>query len=694
MNAKQQLPKVSVVVPIYGVEKYLRQCVDSILSQTLTEIEVILVDDGSPDACPAIVDEYAAKDSRVVAIHQPNGGYGKAVNTGIAAATAPYIGIIESDDWIEPDMYETLYKKAVETGVDLVKSMFWYYDSTAEQDKQNRLYSIKRSFDKMPTTPFSPSEYPPLLLWHVSLWSNLYKAELLKSTKVKESASASYQDFPFIMEVYSKTEKMLFVKHPFVHYRAEEGQGSSCTRNDGRLIQFPVMMYHGLEILRQYNLLDALKEEFFYHVFMANWNQFQKIQAPYAQQFYELFRKLMLPVNDFPDMKYKYFAPRDYKHLKKVLKRRKAKSVISRLRVLRISRKGITLRLFGKTFSYEKKEAKEKRLMNKKLAKILACFIPSKRLRHKIRQMAEPAAVAMKPPAPAPKKQSLEALVKSLQTSIGATIDMAKLPKARGFVRTLQLLNLEIVEEVDRICRKHGLRYWLSFGSALGAVRHGGYIPWDDDIDLCMMHDDWLRFNELAKTEMDPKFGNIILPGDIGRMCLKEFMPTNDDELMGFLRWIKQEKLFFGVDIFPVHWLSDEITTEDAAAKLMKIRAEKVAKRRSGSGTVAAYERVQQETDRAQQELIGEENSRRVFASMHSLHPVPRIWESSDIFPLREVTFEDRKLFIPNNAELLLWMQFGNFWEPVISHTHLSINQINREEMLKLLTHAKRLGVM
>lgn len=104
-------PDISVVVPIYGVEKYLKQCVDSILNQTFKNMEVILVDDGSRDRCPQMVDEYAAQDARVVAIHQPNGGYGKAVNAGIARARGKYIGIIESDDWIAPDMYENSLRR-------------------------------------------------------------------------------------------------------------------------------------------------------------------------------------------------------------------------------------------------------------------------------------------------------------------------------------------------------------------------------------------------------------------------------------------------------------------------------------------------------------------------------------------------------------------------------------------------------
>ena len=101
-------PKVSIVVPIYNVEKYLKECVDSILNQTLEDIEVILVDDGSPDNCGKIVDEYARKDSRIIPVHQKNSGYSAAVNKGIDLATGEYIGIIESDNWIETDMYARL----------------------------------------------------------------------------------------------------------------------------------------------------------------------------------------------------------------------------------------------------------------------------------------------------------------------------------------------------------------------------------------------------------------------------------------------------------------------------------------------------------------------------------------------------------------------------------------------------------
>lgn len=116
------MPKVSFIVPVYKVEAYIRQCVDSILSQTLKDIEVILVDDGSPDGCPAICDEYAALDPRVTVLHKPNGGVSDARNHGIERASGEWLYFVDSDDWIEEDAAEKLYEDAVRMKVDCVIS--------------------------------------------------------------------------------------------------------------------------------------------------------------------------------------------------------------------------------------------------------------------------------------------------------------------------------------------------------------------------------------------------------------------------------------------------------------------------------------------------------------------------------------------------------------------------------------------
>ena len=113
-------PAFSVIVPMYNVEKYLCKCVDSIRDQSLKDIEIILVDDGSPDRCGEIADEYAKVDNRVKVVHRSNGGLGPARNSGIEVATGEYIGFVDSDDWVEADMFEKLYQAAKEHNSDIV----------------------------------------------------------------------------------------------------------------------------------------------------------------------------------------------------------------------------------------------------------------------------------------------------------------------------------------------------------------------------------------------------------------------------------------------------------------------------------------------------------------------------------------------------------------------------------------------
>lgn len=106
---------LSIIVPVYGVERFLKQCVDSILSQSFADYEVLLIDDGGTDSCPRICDEYAVRDPRVRVIHKKNGGYGSAVNCGLRESVGKWIGIVEPDDWIEPFMYERLLGRVDES---------------------------------------------------------------------------------------------------------------------------------------------------------------------------------------------------------------------------------------------------------------------------------------------------------------------------------------------------------------------------------------------------------------------------------------------------------------------------------------------------------------------------------------------------------------------------------------------------
>lgn len=121
------MPKVSIIVPIYNVEKYLDRCMSSLLNQTLKDIEIIMVDDESPDNCPQLCDEYARKDERVKVIHKKNGGLGLARNSGLEIATGEYVAFVDSDDFVDINMYQELYSTADSYDSDIVYCGFYEY---------------------------------------------------------------------------------------------------------------------------------------------------------------------------------------------------------------------------------------------------------------------------------------------------------------------------------------------------------------------------------------------------------------------------------------------------------------------------------------------------------------------------------------------------------------------------------------
>lgn len=305
-------PVLSVLLPVYNTGDLLEPCLQSLAAQCVEEIEFICIDDGSRDNSGRVLDIWAARDARFRVIHQANGGYGKAINHGISLARAPYIGIIESDDWIEPAMYEKLYNRAIETQADVVKCMFRKYDSTKPMGQQNKLYTSRvADLRSAPNSPFRPQDWPPIFAFHASLWSNLYRADFLRQIPIIETAGAGYQNFPFIMEVLARAQKMSIVKEPLLHYRVEEGQGSSTTCNDERLLRMPAMNLRGREILEQWGVLPAVKEAFYPHVFLTNATFQRCIRPDLAQQYFDQYHALLAPIANDPDFSYRYFSAKE-----------------------------------------------------------------------------------------------------------------------------------------------------------------------------------------------------------------------------------------------------------------------------------------------------------------------------------------------------------------------------------------------
>lgn len=224
-------PKVSIVIPIYNVEKYLRQCLDSVVNQTLTDIEIICVNDGSKDSSPDIIEEYVARDSRVKAIHKENSGYGNSMNRGFDMATGEYIGIVESDDYAEPDMFERLYNCAKENDLDACKSgFFFYYSVPQERNIPSPIASkamCKRVF--CPTDDFkSLREQIEFFNIKPTIWSAIYKKDFVRENNIRfnETPGASFQDTSFNFKVWALAKRVKLLEECFLHYRQDNESSS------------------------------------------------------------------------------------------------------------------------------------------------------------------------------------------------------------------------------------------------------------------------------------------------------------------------------------------------------------------------------------------------------------------------------------------------------------------------------------
>ncbi len=224
------MAKVSVIVPVFGVEKYLSQAVESILAQTLKDIEIILIDDGSTDNCPKIIDEYAVKDGRIVAIHKQNGGYGQTMNMGLERATGEYIAILEPDDFIDSSMYEDLYSIAKHYDSDIVKSCFYnYFDLKTKQYAKIVPWKDIIPEDKS----FTIQECSSFLHYHPSIWSCLYKREFLQKNNIKfpEAPGAGWTDNPFQVQTMCLAKKINYTSKPYYYWRRVNLKDSDDLKN-------------------------------------------------------------------------------------------------------------------------------------------------------------------------------------------------------------------------------------------------------------------------------------------------------------------------------------------------------------------------------------------------------------------------------------------------------------------------------
>lgn len=205
------MAKVSIIVPVYNVEKYLRKCLDSLINQTLKEIEIICVNDGSKDNSPKILEEYAKKDNRIIVINQENAGLSVARNSGIDIAKGEYIGFVDSDDWVDLDFFEKLYYSATSNDTDIAvggiirvtgikKKKFLNFEKETLTDNAN----LKFELCDVPEKSY--------------VWNKIYKTEKLKGIGLEFEKGIFYEDCIFTPQALFYLGKIVTVPNIYYYY--------------------------------------------------------------------------------------------------------------------------------------------------------------------------------------------------------------------------------------------------------------------------------------------------------------------------------------------------------------------------------------------------------------------------------------------------------------------------------------------
>ncbi len=222
----RDVPCVSIVIPIFNTEQYLEQCMESVVAQTLRDIEIICINDGSTDGSLAILERFAQQDARIIIIDKPNSGYGDSMNIGMQRATGLYVGIVEPDDYVAVEMFAELYAKASELDLDVVKSDFFrVIGSGADVCMQYQQLEKDCSFyDRV----LCPREELAAFSFVMSTWVGIYRRSFLLQHNIRyyPSPGASYQDTSFWYQTLMFAQRLYLLKQAFYFYRTDNENSS------------------------------------------------------------------------------------------------------------------------------------------------------------------------------------------------------------------------------------------------------------------------------------------------------------------------------------------------------------------------------------------------------------------------------------------------------------------------------------
>jgi glycosyltransferase involved in cell wall biosynthesis len=313
------MPKVSIILPIYNAEEYLEECLDSIINQTLKDIEIICVNDGSKDNSLAIIQKYASLDERIKIIDKSNSGYGHTMNIGLEKATGEYIGIVEPDDYIALDMYETLYNNAIEKDLDLVKADFYRFKGTI--DNRTFFYAKLDLTDKYYNKILNPTENLDIFKLVMNTWSGIYKKSFIEKYHIRhnETAGASFQDNGFWFQTFMFAERVYFLNKPF--YMNRRDNPNSSVKNRSKVFA----MQHEYEFIR--SIIEANKdilEKFIpiwtFKKFQNYYFTYRRIDETFEKEFLQVFQSEFKELLEKNEIDFNFFSNNEKEILLSIIK--------------------------------------------------------------------------------------------------------------------------------------------------------------------------------------------------------------------------------------------------------------------------------------------------------------------------------------------------------------------------------------
>ncbi len=577
------MTKLSIIVPVYNVEKYLPKCLGSLIKQTLKDIEIICVNDGSMDNSLAILKEFASKDSRIKIIDNQHQGVAKTRNTGIEQSTGEYIGFVDSDDYIDIDFFEKLYNSATKSNSDIAIA------SILKHKKFFNIYNAKYTKEETAITiqdKIKLCEDKKHFFFYA--WNKIYHSEFIKENNIKFSEGQIYEDVMFAIKALYYSNKIISVYGTKYHYIEHENSLTKYKDKTGE---------------KEHDLIKA----------------YSKLQEFCNSKNIEIPERL------------NYYTKENFGFILNLYKG-KYQSKIQLFNIFTIA----TISNYSET---------------RNLITILGFKIKIAK-----REIA---------------KERQENVFYQYKKD---KIDITKIPPAQGLLRDIQLANLALLKELAYVCEKNNFKYILDAGTLLGAIRHKGFIPWDDDIDILMFRKDY--------EKIVSAFKNTTRNSDI----YAEYHRDKDTDSQYFIK-IKHKKCpILGVDIFPLDSygkhlsLKEQLIETNKICKILKHLKKEINPNISNKETKTILTKTMKEKI-----LLTSENKNGDFVyGIDFIHKLKNWFLDRDIvLPLRKIKFEDSEYTTVNKPKEFLKNIYGDYmkYPKKMKILHYSYKNLTSEQL-------------